>query len=218
MEFLGKLMQEISGGNVTTVDSTFPEPVGDTIQRRAKLIFRLPERFRDLVSRYSCSEHWQPGLLYGIVLRLNQFSAYPFQVVFDRGFGGAICSVELAGEACGGVYFVYHDYHDQNYDYLPRTDGDRHVWFGSSTRMETGIAHLYVISYALKVHFVPDLHVAADYDVELYDRILTETGGAAAIASADERNLPEIVLKCIRDAQEVYDKITEEARLRRRKE
>ncbi len=180
IQFLKKLMNQEE--HYTFLPHSFP----------LKVVYKGNEWGKKLV----CSqESFTKDSLYGI--SLLKYGGYPLQILFDRTQKGILCN--LVDPKTPSFYQIDLD-QDQSLNHY-------HLWFGSRTRISSGQADLFVIAYALKKHFIPDLQISADFHIDFFESILVERGLSKSITESKIKNLNEVVSYAIQEAQECYDQV-----------
>jgi hypothetical protein len=170
---------------------------GDTMYAKTPLVrmdrypvFRKPDDFSTKYGSCATPAVWSKDAFAG------RF-AHGLPIVFDIAAGGILCSLHREiGE--GEKDRQQPDWFDPSWLIFPedRAACSRILLYPAChIRFGTGDPFYFVIAEVLKRRYIPDLQVAADYDVEIYTSLMKQTKYSALIAQIPEEWLPQLAVE-----------------------
>ncbi|HIA02043.1 MAG TPA: hypothetical protein EYN66_09050 [Myxococcales bacterium] len=164
------------------VRTSVPEeglPEETRLLRSDVLLFRPNEEFMPTLREYRGESTWNPELLKGIIVEAGTY--FPIPVVFDNSFGGFLCTPTLPGAR----------------DEWAEQDAPEDALLlrpGVVTRFHEGTALYYVLAFALKHHYIPNLQIDAEHDKDVFSGLLKTTGWMDNVLNAPEDKLAQVVI------------------------
>jgi hypothetical protein len=171
-----------------TPEDALPEET--RVLRTDVLLFRPNEEFLPILREYRGESQWHADLLCGTIVESGSY--FPLNVVFDNAFEGLMCTPTMPGQQDGWTE------DDAPFDAVV-------IRPGTITRFHAGTSLLFVLGYALKHHFIPNLQMEASQDMEQYGELLTTMGWMANIQEAGADNLSQVVIDASWAVQKRYD-------------